>query len=77
MTAQAERFAEASEPKGTTLPELVKEFFDILDTVEMSDNNREFHPTTIGSCRVLHTAKLSKLLPKMKELASNGLVENT
>jgi hypothetical protein len=48
----------------------VREFFAIMDTVEESDmSGKEFHPTTISSCRIMHTMRLDKLLPEMKRLA--------
>jgi len=53
-----------------SIEQLVLEFFVILDTVEESDSGRKFHPTRISSCRVIHTDKLSKILPEMKRLAS-------
>lgn len=69
MSNQAERFLKAVEPKSKSLAGLVRELFEILDCVETTDSGREFKPTTINSCRILHTEKLRKLLPKMKELA--------
>lgn len=53
-------------PKYTELNLAVQRFFEILDTVEISDNDREFHPVTIGSCRVYTTAELEELLWQMK-----------
>jgi len=50
------------------LKELVKEFIEILETVEESDNGREFHPTTIQSCRVLQTKRIGELFEQMKEI---------
>lgn len=70
MKTQAERFEEATNPKGITLAELVRELFEILDTFEISNNGVEFHPTYISSVRLMHSAKLKKLLPKMKALAN-------
>lgn len=67
---QAQRFQKATDPKSKSLAGLVREFFEILDTLETSVAGNEFHPTQIISCRVMHTAKLSKLLPLMKQLAS-------
>jgi hypothetical protein len=55
------------------LADAVIEFFKIMDTVEESSNTgREFRPTTIRSCRVMHTERLSKLLPEMKRLAQEA-----
>jgi hypothetical protein len=48
---------------------LVRRLFEILDTVEISDSESEFHPTVIRSCRVMHTMELNELLPKLKEAA--------
>ena len=48
--------------------DLVKELMEILTTKELSDNEREFHPTTISSCRVMHTEKLNKILPELEKL---------
>ena len=48
---------------------LVRRLFKILDTVEVSDSESEFHPTVIRSCRVVHTQELNELLPKLKEAA--------
>jgi len=51
------------------LSRLVLELFEILDSVEETDSGREFHPTTINSCRVMHTERLGRILPEMKRLA--------
>ena len=51
------------------LAQLVREFFDILETEEESSSGRRFQPTTITSCRVLHTRRLGEILPEMKSLA--------
>ena len=51
---------------------LVREFFGILEQEETSDMGRDFHPTTIQSCRCMVTARLNDLLPRMKELAQKG-----
>jgi len=48
---------------------LVRRLFELLETVEVSDSEREFHPTRIQSCRVMHTIELGELLPKLKEAA--------
>ncbi len=48
---------------------LVRRLFQLLETVEVSDSEREFHPTRIQSCRVMHTIELGELLPKLKEAA--------
>jgi hypothetical protein len=56
-----------------SLEELVKDFFEILDQTEESDNGRIFHPVQISSVRVLETEKMREVLSKMKEfiLVSN------
>ena len=56
--------------RNDTLAQAVREFFAILDQTEESDGGNVFHPTTIDSCRVLHTQKLNELLPRMKALAA-------
>lgn len=48
---------------------LVRRLFQLLETVEVSDSEREFYPTRIQSCRVMHTIELGELLPKLKEAA--------
>ena len=56
----------------TNVPRLsdrVKEFFAILDVEEESVNGSIFHPTYIGSCRAVTTARLVELLPEMRKLA--------
>lgn len=44
----------------------VEKFFEVLDYTEESDSGRVFHPTTIGSCRVMETEKMEKALKVMK-----------
>lgn len=44
----------------------IKRFFAILDTTEESDNGRVFHPTTIGSCRVMTGIELEAILKRLK-----------
>ena len=48
------------------LKTLVLRMFEILDIVEESDSGREFHPTTISSCRAGDAAKLELILERMK-----------
>lgn len=50
------------------LNELVKEFFEILDTVEETDSGREFHPVYVSSCRVLLTKRMGEIFTEMKEI---------
>ena len=52
-----------------TLAQLVLDLFSILEITEESDSGREFHPTTIQSCRIQHQLKLEKLLPEIKRIA--------
>lgn len=51
------------------LAELCRELIEILEIVEASDNGREFHPTTINSCRCLTAERLSKIMPEIKRLS--------
>jgi hypothetical protein len=55
----------------TDLKKCVKRFFEILDTKETSDNDKEFHPVEISSVRVFLTHELNHLLPTMKRLAND------
>ena len=50
------------------LIELVDELVTMLESTEESDNGRTFHPTTISSCRCLHTQRLSEIMPEIKHL---------
>jgi hypothetical protein len=61
MTDKTDQFEE--------LAKLVLDLLTMLESMEESDSGREFHPTTISSCRVMHTQRLSEILPRMKELA--------
>jgi len=45
---------------------LVKALFEILDTVEQTDDGREFKPTVIRSCRSDHVSKLDQVLSQLK-----------
>lgn len=56
-------------PEYNNLEDAVKRLFEILETKEVSDNDREFHPVTISSVRVHKTAELESLLPQMKKLS--------
>ena len=47
---------------------LIKELFSMLDTEEESNEESKFRPTTINTCRVLHTIKLKEILPKIRRL---------
>lgn len=58
----------------SSLPELVIEFFNILDTKESNDDgSKTFNPVTISSVRVYSTYQLEHILPRMKELAYKQL----
>ena len=50
------------------LKELLTEFFQILETVEESDNGTVFHPVYISSCRVMKSKRLDEIFKKIKEL---------
>jgi hypothetical protein len=45
---------------------LLKDFFSILNTREVSDSGTEFSPVYISSCRVLLTESLGAILQKLK-----------
>lgn len=47
--------------------EILAEFISYLDYTEESESGREFHPITIGSCRVLMTQPLNMCINKMRE----------
>jgi hypothetical protein len=51
---------------------LVKQLFDILDTVEENAEGNEFRPTVIRSCRTQHTMQLEIILTELKELSNGG-----
>jgi len=52
------------------LKECVREFFEMLDYQEESDEGNLFHPITIGCCRAMMIEPLNKLLDRMKELSN-------
>lgn len=59
-----------------------RELLDMLRSVEESDSGNEFHPTTIRSCRVMHTRRLEQIFKRLDELlppdcASTAKTENT
>lgn len=54
------------------LMELCRELMGILEVVEVSNNEREFCPTTISSCRVLTVERLGKIIPEIKKLSEEG-----
>jgi hypothetical protein len=51
-----------------TLASLVGELLDMLETVEESDLGSSFHPTTIRSCRCLHSKRLAEIMPQITTL---------
>lgn len=58
-----------------TLHDLVLTMFKILDRVEMSNNGKEFHPTTISSCREMDRVKLNDALMEMRTVVGLGKPE--
>ena len=63
---------------------LVGEVLDMLESVELSDNERSFHPTIITSCRAKYATKLEEIMPQItrivrgeyyKEFESRKLVD--
>lgn len=57
-----------------TLPEMVREFISLLDKVEISDNDREFRPNYISSCRVMDGKRMGELLMAMKATVNSEVV---
>jgi hypothetical protein len=53
------------------LVDLCREFIGYLETVEESDSGREFHPTTIQSCRCVVAARLGEIIPEIKAICEN------
>ena len=51
------------------LADAVRDFFRLLDTVEISSNDNEFHPISIGCCRNAMVEPLDNELKSMKELS--------
>lgn len=51
---------------------LVKQLFDILDTVEENAEGKKFHPTVIRSCRTQHTMQLESILAELKQLCNDN-----
>jgi hypothetical protein len=51
---------------------LCKEFLDILNTVEVSDSEREFHPTRINSCRVNDAVRINKILAHICRIVTDS-----
>ena len=46
-----------------------REFYSLLNKVELSDQDVEFRPNYIASCRVMDTQRMIELLQQMNELA--------
>ena len=49
------------------MKELLKEMFEILDVVEVSDEGREFRPNKFVSCRAMDGERLGQILNKLKD----------
>lgn len=49
------------------IKELVREFFDILNTIEDTDSGTEFYPVQISSCRVLLSKRINEIFKELKE----------
>lgn len=47
--------------------ELLKEMFDILDVVEVSDEGNEVRPNKFVSCRAMDGERLGQILNKLKQ----------
>lgn len=47
------------------LKPLITEVVDILETVETTDDGREFRPTNFTSCRTVHCQRLGEIWPKI------------
>ena len=54
------------------LKSLCKEFLDILNIVEVSDSEREFHPTRISSCRVQDVVRINKILAHICRIVTDS-----
>lgn len=59
--------------KSEKYDKLVKQLFDILDTVEENSEGKEFRPTVIRSCRTQHTMRLESILTELKELCNETI----
>ena len=57
-------------PAGTEreIDELVREMLQIYNRVEVSDDGREFNPTTVSSCRVMDSERLREIFLRMDRL---------
>jgi len=54
--------------KDKRLAELMIELTEILEIKEESDSGREFHPTTISSCRCMTNERLGEIFKEVREL---------
>ena len=54
------------------LVDLCQELIGYLEAMEESDSGRQFHPTTISSCRCMVAARLGEIIPEMKSICENG-----
>lgn len=62
------RDALIEKPVAAEVIELLTRLFKILDTIEVSDNDCEFRPTYITSCRTQHVVELEKIMPRLKTI---------
>lgn len=60
---------EAEQYNYVKLKQALRAFFAILDSVELSDSGKEFHPVTFHGCRVEHTRELEKILEAMRRFS--------
>jgi hypothetical protein len=51
---------------------LVREMIAIFETVEETDEGREFMPTKINSCRTQHVISLGEIFTRFKELTKDN-----
>ena len=58
-----------ADKKYEDLPAAVRQFFAMLDIVEESDSGNEFHPISIGNCRVMLQEPLENILKQMREMS--------
>jgi len=73
LAAKPEQGGQASEiAKRRRAALLVDELLKLLNTVEVSDSGREFHPTTINSCRTEHVMRLQEILPELADLLASA-----
>ena len=46
--------------------DLLRALFELLDTVEETDDGKKFRPTVIRSCRSDHVEKLDQIMRQLK-----------